>query len=151
MWIARVAASAAVLAMASGYAVADTPDRDALQAVLTDFVRAFNTGDADHVCDIFARDLIYDYRGLPPDRTFKDICDGLRATLADRTRHYGYALNRREIQVFGDIASVRVVWDMTLTVAGAKPVHAQEYSLDLFRREPGGGWKLFRFNAYEAE
>ena len=150
MWIARLATSAA-LAMASGHAVADTPDRDAVQAVLTNFVRAFNAGDTDKVCDIFAHDLIYDYRGLPPDRTFKDICDGLRATLADRTRHYGYALDRREIQVFGDVAIVRVVWDMTLTTGGAKPVRAQEYSMDLFRREPGGGWKLFRFNAYEAK
>jgi ketosteroid isomerase-like protein len=139
------------LILLCGPARAASPDQIAVQKVLTAFMAAFNAGNAKSVCDIFAPDLIYDYHGLRPNRNFNDVCGGLRATLADPARRFQYALHTQEIFVSGDIAVARVVWTLTLTSKDApKPVVTEEYSMDLFRRQ-GAGWKLFRFNAFDAE
>jgi ketosteroid isomerase-like protein len=130
---------------------AASPDQTAVQNVLTAFMEAFNSGESKSVCDIFAPDLLYDYHGLTPNRTSKDLCDGLHVTLADPARRFQYALHTEEIFVSGDIAVARVVWTLTLiSTAAPKPVTTKEYSMDLFRRQ-GPSWKLFRFNAFDTE
>ena len=147
-----VVATAALATMLGSPAIADTPAQNAIQAVLDAFVENFNQGNAGKVCDIFSTDLIYDYRGLSPNRTYDDVCDGLHKTLGDKSRRFEYGLDRREMLVFGDVAAVRVVWNLHLQNAGSEKVATvQEYSLDLFRKEAGGVWKLFRFNAFDAE
>lgn len=139
------------LVLLCGPALAASPDQNAVQTALTAFMAAFNTGKSKSVCNIFAPDLIYDYHGLKPNRNFEDVCDGLHVALADPTRRFQYALHTQEIRVFGDVAVARVVWTLTLVRTDApKPVITKEYSMDLFRRQ-GPNWKLFRFNAFDAE
>jgi hypothetical protein len=54
-----IAAASPVLAQPAGEA--ETAIRNALSRWTSDF----NARDSAHICDLFAKDLLYDYRGFP--------------------------------------------------------------------------------------
>ena len=93
----------------------------------------FNAGKADAVCSLFARDLRYDFRGYP-ERDYDDICTRLRRSLADEGKTYAYALDIREIIVSGDIAVVRLVWALTVTLGNGQKVTSVEPGMDVLRK-----------------
>lgn len=125
---------------------AETAIRDALAKWTSDF----NARDASRICDLFALDLVYDYRGFP-ERNYEALCGLLRRSLADRTKQFTYALEIKEIMVAGDLAVVRLVWTLrTLQSGAATAVESKEPGLDVFRRQPDGNWKIVRYIAYEA-
>lgn len=134
-------------------AVAQTPAGEAETAIrraLAQWTADFNAHDTARICDLFAPDLVYDYRGFP-ERTHADLCGLLRRSLADRTKQFTYALDIKEIIVSGDMAVVRLVWTLNTTLPGAAtPVVSKEPGLDVFRRQPDGSWKIARYIAYEA-
>ena len=68
----------------------------------------FNTGRTGEVCDLFALDLRYDFRGQP-ERGYQEICAQLHRALNDRSRRYSYDLQIKEVLVDGDLAVVRLL------------------------------------------
>jgi glutathione S-transferase len=80
----------------------DTPAQAAIRAALTQWMADFNAGRAEKVCDLFARDLVAQYRGQP-ERGWDALCDLLKRSLADRDKRYSYALAIKEILVEGDL------------------------------------------------
>ena len=120
-----------------------------IRAALAKWTTDFNARDASHICELFAPDLVYDYRGFP-ERDYPTLCGLLHRSLADPTRRFRYALDIKEIIVSGDIAVVRLVWTLEVTAAGAKTQETREPGLDVFRRQPDGSWKIARYIAYEA-
>lgn len=121
-----------------------------IRAALTQWTRAFNARRADRVCDLFAPELRYDYRGFK-ERGFDDICALLRRSLADDARTFTYKEPWvKEVIVAGDLAVVRLVWELTVREAGKRdPAVAVEPGMDVFRRQPDGSWKIIRYIAYE--
>ena len=136
-------------------AAAQTPAAEAdaetaIRGALVQWTADFNGREAARICDLFAPDLVYDYRGFP-ERGHADLCALLRRSLADRTKQFTYALDIKEIIVSGDMAVVRLVWTLTTTLPGTSmPVVSKEPGLDVFRRQPDGSWKIVRYIAYEA-
>ena len=125
---------------------AETAIRDALLKWTIDF----NARDASHICDLFAPDLVYDYRGYP-ERDYETLCGLLRRSLADRSKQFNYSLEIKEIIVSGDLAIVRLVWTLRVTLPGASTaVESREPGLDVFRKQPDGKWRIARYIAYEA-
>lgn len=120
----------------------------AVRAALGKWMEDFNVGNVEGVCNLFSPDLRYDYRGFP-ERTYDDMCDGLRRALTDRTKRYAYSLAVKEVLVSGDLAMVRLTWTLTLTKPDARPEVSQEYGIDVFERQPDGTWKIIRFIAYD--
>lgn len=121
-----------------------------VRAALARWTTDFNARNAAAVCDLFAPDLRYDYRGFP-ERDYRAICDLLQSSLADRSKTYTYALDIKEIMVSGDLAVVRLVWTLTVATPGvAGTVKAEEPGMDVFRKQPDGSWKIVRYIAYEA-
>jgi steroid delta-isomerase len=128
----------------------DTPAQAAIRATLTQWMADFNAGKVDKVCDLFARDLVAQYRGQG-ERGYDALCDLLKRSLGDRSKSYRYALAIKEILVEGDLAVVRLTW--TLTVRGKDAVGettAEEPGMDVFRRQSDGTWKISRYLAYES-
>jgi uncharacterized protein (TIGR02246 family) len=132
----------------AGAQSADQPER-AIRAALAKWTSDFNTRDASHICDLFAPDLVYDYRGFP-ERDYATLCGLLQRSLADPARTFTYALDIKEIIVSGDMAIVRVVWTLKVASAGGKTEESREPGLDVFRKQPDGRWKIARYIAYEA-
>jgi uncharacterized protein (TIGR02246 family) len=147
----RVIQFACVLAVAAvGSAQADVEaDKAAIAARLQDFTAAFNARDAAGACDIFAPDLVSTMRGRP-DNGREAVCKRIAAALADRTKTMIYAPDNEEIIVSGDLAVVRLIWNVAETEGGATRVW-KEPGLDVFRRQPDGKWSIARFLAFSNE
>jgi uncharacterized protein (TIGR02246 family) len=122
---------------------------DEIRSALVKWMQEFNAGKADGVCALFSPELRYDFRGYP-ERGYQNICSRLKRSLADQSKRYAYALDIREILVSGDIAVVRLVWTLTVTLGNGQTVASVEPGMDVFRREPDGSWKIIRYLAYEA-
>jgi ketosteroid isomerase-like protein len=120
-----------------------------IRAALAKWTNDFNARDTARICDLFAPDLVYDYRGFP-ERDYPTLCGLLHRSLADPTRTFSYALDIKEIIVSGDMAVVRLVWTLKVTSAGAKTEESREPGLDVFRRQSDGSWKIARYIAYAA-
>ena len=124
--------------------------RRAIRAALAQWTTDFNARDTSRICDLFAKDLRYDYRGFP-ERDYEALCGLLHKSLADRTKQFVYSLDIREIIVSGDLAVVRLIWTLEVTIPGAaNVVKSKEPGLDVFRRQTDGSWKIVRYIAYEA-
>jgi uncharacterized protein (TIGR02246 family) len=140
---------AAALAISPAAAQSANPAEDAIRAALLQWTADFNARNRQHVCDLFAPDLHYDYRGQP-ERGYRDICELLHKSLSDPTKHYSHSPNIKEIIVSGDMAVVRLTWTLTVTSEGQTGASiSKEPGLDVFRREPDGSWKIIRYMAYE--
>lgn len=130
-------------------AQSETTAQAAIRSALTQWMADFNAGNAEKVCDLFAPDLIAQYRGQP-ERGYDALCDLLKRSLRDSSKSYSYSLAIKEILVEGDLGVVRLTW--TLKVRGkdaASETTSVEPGIDIFRRQSDGGWKISRYLAYE--
>jgi uncharacterized protein (TIGR02246 family) len=143
-------ASLVSLVLASAAAAqSDTPAQAAIRAALTQWMADFNAGRAEKVCDLFAPDLVAQYRGQP-ERGWDALCDLLRRSLADRSKTYSYALAIKEILVEGDLAVVRLTWTLTVRAKDSAETTSVEPGMDIFRRQADGSWKISRYMGYES-
>jgi uncharacterized protein (TIGR02246 family) len=135
------------LLVASSWAQSSHTVEAAIRAALAKWTEDFNARDASHICDLFAPDLRYDFRGLP-ERDHQALCTLLRRALADTSKTFTYSLDIKEIIVSGDLAVVRLVWTSKLSADG-KTIETREPGIDVFRKQPDGSWKIARYIAYE--
>ncbi len=117
-----------------------------IRRALTTWMADFNAGRADKVCDLFAPDLRADFRGQP-ERNYQELCALLKRSLAER--RFSYALDIKEVLVFGDLAIVRLVWTLTVKGENGSETTSAEPGLDVFQRQADGKWRIVRFMAYE--
>lgn len=130
-----------------GPLLADDPAAE-VKSALTQWMADFNAGETEQVCDLFAADVRADFRGHPT-RDHKAVCDLLLKSLSDKTRAYSYALDIKEVLVFGDVAVVRLVWTLTIKEKDGREIKSVEPGMDIFRQQADGSWKIIRYMAYE--
>jgi steroid delta-isomerase len=119
-----------------------------IRAALAQWTEDFNAGRADKVCDLFAADVRADVRGAE-ERDHAAICDLLVKSLNETSRRYHYVMDIKEVLVFGDVAVVRLVWTLTITLANGLTVQSVEPGMDIFQKQSDGSWKIVRYMAYE--
>ena len=129
--------------------MADTAAEKAIRDALTRWTADFNARDAARICDLFAPDLRYDFRGTP-ERDYNAMCGALKRALGDRSKTLTYSFDIKEIIVSGDMAIVRLVWTSRLQSGSGQAIETKEPGLDVFRRQPDGTWRISRYMAYEA-
>ena len=138
------------LAGAPAAAQSDVAAEKAIRDALSRWTADFNARDATRICDLFAPDLRYDFRGSP-ERDYNAMCSLLHRTLSDRSKKFTYSFDIMEVIVSGDIAIVRLVWTSKVSQEGSSQVtETKEPGLDVFRRQPDGKWRIARYMAYEA-
>ena len=138
-----------ILLLAAPGARAETPDQAAIRTALTGWMADFNAGRQDRVCDLFSPELRYDYRGFP-ERGYQELCDLLHRSLSKQDKKFAYAIDIREILVFGDLAIVRLTWTLRVTdAATGAATTTEEPGLDVFHRQTDGSWKIIRYMGYE--
>jgi steroid delta-isomerase len=142
-------AFASLAFMCPAAAQSDSQAQGAIRAALTQWMMDFNAGDAEGACGLFAPDLIAQVRGQP-ERSYTDLCELLKRSLKDRSKTYRYSLAIKEIVVAGDLAVVRLTWTLTVKRkdTGAETT-ADEFGIDIFRRQGDGSWKISRFMSYD--
>jgi uncharacterized protein (TIGR02246 family) len=147
----RMLVGGAVLLVSAVTASAQSGDeaRAAVRAALLQWSADFNARDTQHVCDLFSPDLRYNYQGLP-ERGYDEICTTLHRSLSDKSKGYHYSSDIRDVIVSGNLAVVRVIWTLTIAPAtsSGKDSVVMEPSLDVFRKQADGSWRIVRFVAY---
>jgi ketosteroid isomerase-like protein len=138
-----------LFAMAGAQASAGDEAEAQIRAALMRWTAAFNARDTGAVCNLFARELRYDFRGTR-ERGYDDICELLGRSLRDPGARYTYSPAIKEILVAGDLAVVRLVWTLRTRKEGAsEDVTTEETGMDVFRKQPDGSWKIIRYIAYD--
>src|SRR6202012_4211679 len=92
-----------------------TPAEDAgtaVRAALAAWTANFNARNETPLCDLFAPDLRYDYRGFP-ERGYSAMCTLLRTSMDDPNRRFHYEADIKEVAVSGDMAMTRLDWTLT--------------------------------------
>ena len=120
----------------------------AIRSALIQWMADFNARRTDKVCDLFAADVRADFRGQP-ERDHQAVCDLLVQSLNDPARRFSYALDIKEIIVYGDVAVVRLVWTLTIKPKDGASLESVEPGMDIFRKQDDGSWKIIRYMAYE--
>jgi ketosteroid isomerase-like protein len=142
------ALGAFALAAATCSTVSATEPGEAIRNAIADWTKAFNSHEAGRVCALFSRDLVADYQGQP-ERSYEELCRLLSDSLKDPEKSYRYAADVREVLVSGRLAVVRLVWTLHVSRKDGRPVETvKEPGIDVFRLEPDGSWKIFRYLAY---
>ena len=126
---------------------AETGPETAIRAALEQWRQDLNDRRPEHICDLFAAELLYDFQGLP-EQKYTLLCDRLHKALADQTKSITYGLRIKEVIVSGDLAVVRLTWISTVTGADGKSETDDEQGLDVFARQADGSWKFIRYIAY---
>ena len=121
-----------------------------IRQALAQWTENFNAGRTDKVCDLFAADVRADVRGAA-ERDHAAICNLLVSSLKDESKHYSYAMDIKEVLVFGDVAVVRLVWTLTVKLGNGASVESVEPGMDIFQKQSDGSWKIIRYMAYERE
>ena len=152
---ARQIVAGSIVAAAAVAAWLDPPARADIAAVAQNEIRAalenwqsaFNDRDEQQVCDIFARDVVANYDG-EPERDYTSLCQMLQTALQDEEKTYRYSLRINDIMVYGETAVARLVWSLEIDKVGDAKEIIEEPSVDIFRRQADGNWKISRYLAY---
>jgi uncharacterized protein (TIGR02246 family) len=139
------------LGVAVGCAQGDDPatDRAAIEAALKRWPNDFNAENLAGVCGLFADDVVLVYPGAP-DRNRQEFCDQMQALFDDPAKQFSYdAPEIGEVLVDGDLATVRLVWTLTIRDTSGKVLETvDENGLDVFRRQEDGSWKIHISHAF---
>ena len=120
-----------------------------VRIALNQWMKDFNDGRPEKVCDIFAPTLRADVDGFP-ERGFETQCNVLRTVLADPEYFRTYALEIKEVLADGDMAAVRLVWTLTSKKKSSGETKVtEEQGLDIFGRSSDGRWQIIRFMSFE--
>ena len=146
--VAAIVLSTVLLFLSSNVPMLAGDAATEVRSALTQWMADFNAGKTERVCELFATDIRADFRGYPT-RDHKAVCDLLAKSLTNKTRAFSYALDIKEIVVFGDVAVVRLVWTLTIKEKGGGEFKSVEPGMDIFQLQADGSWKIVRYMTYE--
>jgi uncharacterized protein (TIGR02246 family) len=124
-------------------------DRAAIEAALRQWPDDFNAKNLPGVCGLFADDVVLIYPGSP-DRNHQQFCDQMRTLFEDPGKEFSYdPPDIQEVVVDGDLATVRLIWTLTIRDTSGKVLETiDENGVDVFRRQPDGSWKIHISHAF---
>lgn len=146
----KVLIAAALMGLMGAQALRAADDTEtAIRSALETWRQDFNARKAERICELFARELLYDFQGLP-EQNYSMLCDRLHKALADKSKQFSYGLRIKEVIVSGPLAVVRLTWISTVTGADGVSHTDDEEGLDVFAKQSDGAWKIIRYIAYPA-
>ena len=147
----RLAAVSIIFGVAVGAVAAEpiTQSEKEIRSAIENWRSAFNAGDEQQVCGLFAPDLVANYQH-EPERDYASLCEMLRMALRDPDTAYRYSVEINEIMVDGDAAVVRLIWALEIDKAGSPTRTIEEPAVDILHRQADGSWKISRYLAYPA-
>ena len=124
-------------------------DRAAIEAALRQWPNDFNAENLPGVCGLFADDVVLVYPGSP-DRNHQEFCNQMQTLFDDPAKKFSYDPPKiEEVLVDGDLATVRLMWKLTIRDTSGKVLEIiDENGLDVFRRQPDGSWKIHVSHAF---
>lgn len=103
------------------------------------------------MCGLFATDVVLVYPDSP-DRSHDAFCEQMAALFDDPGRKFRYDDPEiKEILVDGDLATVRLIWTLTVEDGAGRTLDTtREDGVDVFRRQADQTWKIHISHAFPA-
>jgi len=137
--------------VAVGCAQAHDPAQDqaAIEAALKQWPNEFNAENLAGVCGLFADDVVLVYPDAP-ERNRDEFCDQMQTLFDDPAKQFSYAApDISEVLVDGDLATVRLIWTLTVRDTSGKVLETvEENGIDVFRRQADSSWKIHVSHAF---
>ena len=112
-----------------------------IRDIVTTWARASETGDIEAIKSLMDEDILFLTSGNEPfgretfiqhfNNNVKQMNLNVRADV-------------REVEVRDDLAFARVWLEVRITPTNGEPITRTGYTLSVYRRRPGGPWKLWR-------
>jgi uncharacterized protein (TIGR02246 family) len=116
-------------------------DAQEIRDLVATWARASGTGDLEAIKSLMDEDILFLTSGAEPfgrhtfiqhfNNNVKQMNLNVRADV-------------REVEVRDDLAFARTWLDIRITLPSGEPVTRTGYTLSVYRRRPGGPWKLWR-------
>lgn len=117
------------------------------QRIFTAWTNAFNHKELSASCDLFAKEVIADYRGVP-QKNYAAICDGFKKIFSDKDRQYQYRFKLHRIYRWGDLATTRITWYLSIFEKGKLVSSMQDEGIDVFVKNKLGEWEIVNYIGY---
>ncbi|WP_426395613.1 SgcJ/EcaC family oxidoreductase [Ralstonia sp. R-29] len=117
-----------------------TDDERAIRNVVETWIAASKAGDLDTVLGLMSDDVLFLTPGQAPfgKEAFAKMSDGMKDVHVDGTSDI------QEVQVFGEIAYLRNLLRITMTMPDGKVTRRSGQTLTILRKEADGKWRLVR-------
>ena len=123
--------------MTSASVSADQEIRD----VVATWARASETGDIEAIKSLMDEDILFLTSGNEPFG-----CDTFIQHFNNNVKQMNLNVlaDVREVEVRDDLAFARTWLEVRITPSSGEPITRTGYTLSVYRRRPGGPWKLWR-------
>ena len=124
-----------------GSTISPPDDAQEIRDLVATWVRATEACDIEAIKPLMDEDILFFTAGHEPfgSETFVQRFIGNVQELCPKVR-----ADVREIEVRGDLAFARTWLQVIITPPGSEPITRTGYTLAVYRRRPGGPWKLWR-------
>lgn len=131
-------------------AVADkNQDHKIFEKIFSEWTYAFNHKDLNGSCNLFSKDLIASYQGVPK-KTYASVCDGFKKIFKSDL-NYQYQFKLHQVYRSQDLAAVRLTWYLKISENGKLISDTQDEGLDVFKKNSQGEWKIVNYLGYPYE
>lgn len=110
------------------------------------WVDAFNHKNLAGSCNLFSKNLLASYQGVPP-KNYYTVCNGFKKIFHE-TRDYQYHFKLHQIYRANDLAAVRITWYLRISEQGKLISTVQDEGLDIFKQNKRGEWKIINYLGY---
>lgn len=128
-------------------ALAHPNDRQLFQHIFKDWTTAFNNKDLTKSCQLFATNIVADYRGTP-NKNYHTLCDGFKKVFSTAKKRYHYEFKLHEVYRSGDLAAVRITWYLKVYEDNQLISSSQDEGIDIFRENNNGIWQIVNYLGY---
>jgi len=130
----------------------ESNSRVEITETLNKWAKDFNDKNIKAVCGLFASDLVFTHQGFPVNRNYQQQCQQIKDALIHSNKQYVYEYEPPKIEdiiVEGNLASVTVVWTLKTSSPNSPDTEiSKARSLDIFKRQPDGSWKIVRYLSF---
>jgi uncharacterized protein (TIGR02246 family) len=118
-----------------------TADEQEIRALVAEWARASEAGDFAAIDALMDEDILFFTAGREPFGR-----DAFRHHFESNVKSMTITVSAdvREVSVSGDQAYVHTALNVRIQPEGGDPITRTGYALSVYRRRPGGRWKLWR-------
>jgi ketosteroid isomerase-like protein len=143
-WI--IAVCVTILTTSTAMAAEESGDYRLFAQVFSSWTDAFNHKDLAGSCNLFAKNMVANYQGMPP-KSYTSICDGFKK-IFNESRDYKYNFKLHQVYKSNDLAALRITWYLTVSENGKLISTTTDEGLDVFQQDSAGNWKIINYLSY---
>lgn len=119
----------------------DTDDIQQIRDLVATWARASAAGDLEAIKPLMDDDILFLTHGADP---FGRDAFVQHFTQNVQQMDLNVTADVREVEVRDDLAFARTWLEVRITLPSGEPITRTGYTLSIYRRRPGGSWKLWR-------